>query len=57
MKQLNNCTLKNPENDREPNWCVFCDTGDRCSRCDATDIGEADCGSCDSTTECACGSG
>lgn len=52
MKQLNNCTLKNPENDRNPNWCISCDSKDRCDSCDAWDFGEADCDNCDKGTEC-----
>lgn len=52
MKQLNNKTLNNSKNDREPNWCVFCDASDRCDSCDAIDFNDGDCGSCDFGTEC-----
>lgn len=52
MKQLNNNTLKNSMNDREPNWCVTCDAKDRCDSCDAIDFGNGDCGTCDFGTEC-----
>jgi len=52
MKQLNNNTLNDCMNDREPNWCVFCDSKDRCDSCDAVDFGDGDCGSCDFGTEC-----
>ncbi len=56
MKQINNSkltSLLNKDNlDKELDWCVFCDARDRCDKCDATDFGENDCGSCDFGREC-----
>lgn len=52
MKQLNKSTLNDCNNDRDPNWCVFCDAKDRCDSCDSTDFGNADCDTCDFGTEC-----
>jgi hypothetical protein len=51
MKQLNNNVLCNSSQDREPSWCVFCDTYDRCSTCDAWDANDIDCGRCDNDWE------
>lgn len=52
MKQLNKNLIANSNNDREPAWCVTCDSSDRCDSCDATDFGDGDCGTCDFGTEC-----
>lgn len=51
MKQINKAMIIEGVQDRDPNWCVFCDAKDRCDSCDATDFGEADCGTCDRGSE------
>lgn len=52
MKQVNKNVITSSENDREPAWCVTCDAKDRCDNCDASDIGNSDCGTCDYGREC-----
>lgn len=47
MKQVNQSVLKEVGQDRDPNWCVFCDAKDRCTSCDAIDFGDGDCDNCD----------
>lgn len=49
MKQINKSVIASMDNDREPSWCIFYDTK---NRCDTTDFGDSDCGSCDFGTEC-----
>ncbi len=51
MKQINKAMLIEGAQDRDPNWCVFCDLADRCSSCDAIDFYDKDCGTCDLTRE------
>lgn len=51
MKQINK-SLVGKANDRDPNWCVFCDARDRCDSCDGFDYKNDDCDTCDFGSEC-----